>query len=101
MFQHLATSTSPMMPFRSSLTASIIIDVLRTCVPCCTRRRFCSAAVDQQPPFADVVRDRLFDIDVLAGVAGQNRRGRMPMVGRGDDDGIDRLVVEDFAEITH
>ena len=30
--------------------------------------------LDQQPAFANVVRDRLLDVDVLAGVAGQDRR---------------------------
>ena len=95
MFQHLATSTSPMMPSRSSLTASIIIAGAADLACRAARARlFRCGRFDQQPAFANVVRDRLLDVHVLAGVAGQDRGRRMPMVGRGDDHGVDRLVVE-------
>ena len=63
-----------MIPSRSSFTASIIICVLRLCVPCCTCVLLRCGGFDQQPALADVVRDRLLDVDVLAGVAGQDRR---------------------------
>ena len=49
--------------------------------------------------FADVVTDRLFEIHVLAGLAGQDRRQGVPVVGRGDDDGVDVIAVEDLAEV--
>ncbi len=53
-----------------------------------------SGCLDQQPPLADVVRDRLLDVDVLAGIAGQDRGDRVPMIGRGDHDRIDGLVIQ-------
>ena len=50
--------------------------------------------LDHPPPFDDVVAGRLLDVDVLAGLAGQDGQQRVPVVGRGDRDGVDRLVVE-------
>ena len=47
----------------------------------------------------DVVAARLLDVDMLPGVAGEDRRRRMPVVRRGDDDPIDLLIFEQFAEI--
>ena len=43
----------------------------------------------------------LFHIDVLAGLHGEQRRRRVPEVRRGDEDGVERLVVEEGAEILH
>src|SRR5207244_296522 len=40
--------------------------------------------VDAAPALPDVVADRLFDVDVLAGLHGPDGRQRMPVVGRGD-----------------
>jgi hypothetical protein len=51
--------------------------------------------------FKDVVADRLFDVHILARLAGPDRHQRMPMVGRGDRDDIQRLVVERFAHVLH
>ena len=48
---------------------------------------------------ADVVRDGLFDVDVFAGLARQERHRRVPVVGRGDHHGVDRAVVEQAAEV--
>ena len=50
----------------STFTASIIIGVLRLCVPCCTMYVVPLRRLDEQPAFANVVRDRLLDVDVLA-----------------------------------
>ena len=47
------------------------------------------------------MRGRLFYIDVLAGVTGEYRGGRVPVVRRGNDDGIDGDVVEDAAQVPH
>ena len=55
--------------------------------------------LDDPPAFADVVADRLLDVDVLAGLAGPDRRQGVPVVGRGDRDGVDRLVVEQAADV--
>ena len=42
---------------------------------------------------------RLLDVDVLARLAAPNRRQAVPVVGRGNHDRIDRLVVEGLAEV--
>ena len=42
---------------------------------------------------------RLFDIHVLAGGARHHRHQAVPMIGRGDDDGLHVLVVEQLAEV--
>jgi hypothetical protein len=42
-----------------------------------------------------------FDVDVLASVAGEDCRWRMPVVGSGDADGVQRSIVEHSAEIAH
>src|SRR5436309_11266272 len=46
-----------------------------------------------------VVRHRLLDVNVLAGLAGPDRGQRVPMVGRGDADDVDLLVLEDPAQV--
>ena len=50
--------------------------------------------LDQQPALANVVRDRFFDIDMLARIAGQDRCRRVPMIRSRHDHRIDRLVIE-------
>ncbi len=45
-------------------------------------------------PFGDAVRQRLFAIDVLAGLAGEDRGYCVPVVGGGDHDGVDVLAVK-------
>ena len=49
--------------------------------------------------FGDGHRRRLLDVDVLAGLAGEHRHQRVPVIGRADDDGVDGLVVEDAPEV--
>ena len=46
----------------------------------------------KQPGFADVVRQRLFAVNVLAQPNGRHRGHRMMMVGRGDKHGVDLTV---------
>ena len=47
---------------------------LRACVPICTTRPCFFAAATIVRPFEDVVAVGLLDVDVLAGLAGMNRR---------------------------
>ena len=58
-----------------------------------------SGGIEEESAFADIVTAGLFDIDVLAGVEGHDRSGGMPVIRSGDDDGVDFLIVEDFAEV--
>ena len=60
-----------------------------------------SRGLDQLLPFPAVVAQRLLHVDVLARLAAPERGRHVPMVGRGDDHGVDRLVVEHLAEILH
>src|SRR5207237_9936753 len=55
--------------------------------------------LDDAPPFADVVTDRLFDIDVLAGLHAPDGDQGEPVVGRGGGDDVDRLIVHDAAQV--
>ena len=55
--------------------------------------------LDHLAAFPDVVRDRLLDVDVLARLAGPDDDQRMPVVRRGDGDGVDVLVFEQLADI--
>ena len=54
---------------------------------------------DGDPAFGDVVAEGLLDVDVLAGLGSKDRHQRVPMVGGGDRDGIDALVVEHSAKV--
>src|ERR1019366_1649268 len=45
----------------------------------------------------DIVRARLLDVDILAGAAGVDGHQGVPVIGRGDGDGVDRLVFEELA----
>ena len=51
-------------------------------------------------PFGQRERERLLAVHVLAGQACRDRRLRVPMVGRGHDDRIDRWVRDQFAPRT-
>ena len=51
------------------------------------------------PPLGDPVRQRLLAVHVLAGLAGHDRGDRVPVVGRGDDDRVDVLAIEELAEV--
>src|SRR5439155_24758797 len=55
--------------------------------------------LDDAPAFADVVADRLLDVDVLAGLNGPDGRQRVPVIGRGDADDVDVAVFHDAAQI--
>ena len=48
---------------------------------------------------ADVVAERFFAVDVLAGAEGFDRGDGVPVIGGADEDGINVLVFEKFPEI--
>src|SRR5262249_8318846 len=54
---------------------------------------------DNAPTLADVVADRLLDVDVLAGLHGPDGGQRVPVVRRGDADDVDALVLEHLADV--
>ena len=51
------------------------------------------------PSFINAVRERFLDIDVFARLAAPDGRQRMPMIGRGDGDGINLLVFQGLADV--
>ena len=55
--------------------------------------------VDELAAFPDFVRNRFLHIDILAGLDGPDGRERMPVVRRGDSDGIDIRVLQKFADV--
>ena len=57
--------------------------------------------LDHQPAFADREAQRLFGVDVLAGLAGVDADQRPPVLGRGGDDRVDVLAVEELAIVLH
>ena len=56
---------------------------------------------DHEFALARVVRGGLLDIDMFAGGAGEDGRGRVPVIRRGDEEGIHVLVVQDAPKILH
>ena len=54
---------------------------------------------DHRAALGDRVAERLFAIGVLAGRHGVGELERVPVVGRGDDHRVDRLVVEHAAVV--
>src|SRR5262249_34026196 len=47
---------------------------------------------DAAPAFGDGVAQRLFDVDILARLASPDGHQRVPMIGCGDGDGVERLA---------
>ena len=80
-------------------TASAHLRSERLCVPCWTIRLYLPGGLDGDAALVDVVAARLLDVDVLAGLAGPDRHQRVPVVGRGDRDGVDRLVLQHAADV--
>ena len=56
---------------------------------------------DRFAAFPDAVRKRLLDVYIFAGHAAEHGERAVPVVRRGDHDGVDRLVVEHVAIIGH
>ena len=55
--------------------------------------------LDEQRAFGGVVAAGLFNVDVLARLQAGDGHGRMPVVGRGDGDGVYILEFQDLAEV--
>jgi hypothetical protein len=58
-----------------------------------------AGGVDHLSAFPDGVADGFFDIDIFAGFAAPDGEQGVPVVGGGDDDGVDILAVEEVADI--
>src|ERR1700733_12510286 len=54
---------------------------------------------DELPPFERIVRARFFDVDIFAGLQRPDADQRMPMIRRGNRDGVDLFVFEKFANV--
>ncbi len=57
--------------------------------------------LDHRPAFHDRHRERLLDINVLAGFASRDRLDRMPVIRRGNHNGIHVFPVQHRAEVFH
>ena len=55
--------------------------------------------LDHLPAFPDIVGDRLFNVNMFAGLARPDGCQCMPVVGHDDRYGIDFLVVQDLLEV--
>ena len=55
--------------------------------------------LDAPPPFAHIVADRFFDVDVFAVLHRPDGGQRMPMIGRGDRHDVDRGIFECLAHV--
>jgi hypothetical protein len=58
-----------------------------------------ASGLDELSALPDVVGNGLFQIDILAGLAGPHAHERMPMIGSGDGDNIDVFIIEHFPEV--
>ena len=54
---------------------------------------------DRLAPFPDVVRNGLFHVNILARLHRPDRGQRMPVIGRGDGDGVHVLVLQQPANV--
>src|SRR5262245_63355452 len=55
--------------------------------------------LDHRAPFADRESQRLLDIDILARLAGEHSRDRVPVIGRGNQDSVEVLLFQQLPEI--
>src|SRR5581483_4802715 len=51
--------------------------------------------------FTRIMAARFLDVNMFAGGTGQNRRGRMPVVARGDHQRIDCLIIKNATEVSN
>ena len=80
------------MASRHKRRASLLRAVLHDAIPA-------GGCREKQLTFAEIVAAGLFDVHVLAGLKRENRRRRVPVIGRGDDYGVDCLVVQQAAHV--
>ena len=98
-YHALAKRTLPISPPRTA------VDRLDDAGPASPLRAVLDDAVvlarrfDDQLAFARVVGAGLLDVNVLARLAREDRHRRVPVVGRHDRDGVNRLVFQHPAEI--
>src|SRR5207247_10968710 len=69
------------------------------CVPIWTTRLYLRAASQISWPFVDGLRKRLFDVNVFPRLAGQEGDVGVPMIGGGDNDALDIVVVQQVPEL--
>ena len=67
---------------RAALRAVLNVSFIATC------------GLDEQTAFSDIVRTGLLDVDMLAGIRCEYRSRRVPMIGRGNDHGVEGFVVQ-------
>ena len=58
-----------------------------------------ASGLDHFPAFPNVVRSRLFDIYVLARLASPNRHQGVPMIGHGEHNRVDVLVLKQLSVV--
>ena len=58
-----------------------------------------AGGLDHAAALDEIVRDGLLDVDMLAGLTGPDGGQGVPVVRRGDADGVDVAVLEDAAEV--
>ena len=100
-FQVWTQKTLPSLPERTISTAFWKCSAERCWVPTATILLVLPRGLDHRLALGDVVADRLLDVHVLARLAGVDRRQGVPVVGRGDDHGVDVLGVEHLAVVAH
>ena len=71
----------------------------RLWVPCCTMRLYLRAAATICFASKMIVRARLLHVHVLARLAGPDGHQGVPVIGRGDRDRVDGLVLEQLAVV--
>ena len=59
-----------------------------------------SRGIDQHPAFKEIVTTWFFDVDVLSGFTPHDGGRCVPVVGRGNHDRVDRLVVQHSSQVT-
>jgi hypothetical protein len=58
-----------------------------------------ASRIHHSSTFIDGQRKRLFHVDVLASLAGRDHRKRVPVIGSGNDDGINILQIKKPSEV--
>jgi hypothetical protein len=85
-----------MPPSRTNSQAKRFISIVRCWVPVCTTRPYLRAA-DQRAAFADVQRQRLLAVDILARLTSQHAGQHMVMVAGGDDHRVQIPLLDHLA----
>ena len=89
----------PRIPVSSSSLALITEGALRRCMPICTICLVLRTACDHLPALLNGERHGLFEVHVLLGVEGRLEHGKVLVIGRGDDDGVEAGLAEQLVVI--